>query len=83
MHTDPLSIALKEVIETKELVESLTTSSESFDYLGAKAALKELNRKIRDLAKAKARFESLQRASQPNIYVVDFKGAQPGQPGPV
>ena len=77
MNMDPLSTALKEIIETKDLVESLLTSSESFDYLKAKEALKELNRKVRDLAKARARFESLQRSSQPNIYVVDFKAPEP------
>ena len=46
--TDPLSIALKEIVEAKEILESLITSSESFDYLKAKAAIGELNRKIRE-----------------------------------
>lgn len=82
MNSDPLSTALKEIIETKELLESLLTSSESFDYLKAKAALKELNRKVRELAKVRAQFEALQKAAQPNIYVVDFKAPAPAPPEP-
>ena len=74
---DPLSTALKEIIETKELLESLLLSSESFDYLKAKASLKELQHKVRDLAKLRAKFEALQKSSQPNIYVVDFKAPLP------
>ena len=76
MNMDPLSTALKEIIETKDLVESLLISSENFDYLKAKDALKQLNHKVRDLAKARAAFESLQRSRLPNIYVVDFNGPQ-------
>jgi len=75
---DPLSTALKEIIETKELLDSLITSSETFDYLKARAALKELNRKARDLVRLRAKFESLQRSSPPNIHVLDFKVARPG-----
>ena len=74
---DALSAALKEIIETKELVESLVQSSETFDYVNAKAALKELNRKIRQLGRLRAQFEALQKAAQPNIYVLDFKAPLP------
>ena len=74
---DPLSIALKEIIETKDLLESLLTASENFDYPRAKVALKEIHHKIRDLARLRARFEALQKVTQPNIYVVDFKGSVP------
>ena len=73
MNNDPLSTALKEITETRILLESLIRSSESFDYPKAKAALKELNRKIRELAKVGARFEALQQSSPPNIHVLDFK----------
>ena len=70
-------MALKEIIETKEILESLLTSSETFEYLKAKAALKELNRKIRELSKVRAKFEALQRSTAPNIYVLDFKAPLP------
>ena len=73
MNMDLLSTALTEISETKDLVESLITSSESFDYLKAKAAIKELSRKVRELARLRAKFEALQKASQANIHVVDFK----------
>ena len=78
MNIDPLAIALKEINETKELLESLLTSSESFDYLKAKAALKELSRKARELARVRMRFETLQRTSPANIHVLDFKAPLQG-----
>ncbi len=77
MNMDPLAIALKEIVETKELLESMLTASESFDYLKAKAALKELQHKTRELAKVRAKFEALQKSSPPNLYVVDFKAPLP------
>jgi len=73
MNIDPLSTALKEISETKDLLEGLITSSESFDYIKAKAALKELSRKVRDLARVQAKLEVAQRSAPPNIYVLDFK----------
>ena len=77
MHTDPLATALKEISETQELLESLLHSSESFDYPRTKLALKELNDKVRELAVIRAKFEEMQKARQPNIYVVDFKAQPP------
>ena len=70
---DPLSTALKEIVATRNIVESLITSSETFDYPKAKAALKELDRKARNLAKVRARFEALRNSAEANICVVDFK----------
>ena len=51
MNPDPLSIALREVTDCKRLLETLITSSESFDYPQAKVALKQLNKKLRELGK--------------------------------
>jgi len=73
MKNDPLSTALKEIIETREMVESLIVSSETFDYIKAKAALRELSRKVRHLTRVRAELEALQRTREPNIYVVQFK----------
>lgn len=72
MNIDPLSLALKEISQTKTLLERLITSSESFDYSQAKIALNKLNGKVRDLTKLEAKFLRLQK-SQPDIYVLDFK----------
>jgi len=72
MHNDPLSIALREIVDTKDLLESLIQSSESFDYPKAKTALKELNSKLRRLTKVGAKFQALQQARPANIHVLNF-----------
>ena len=41
MISDPLDIALREVAETKYLLQAFITSSESFDHLRAKATLQD------------------------------------------
>jgi hypothetical protein len=73
MTPDPLSTALHEITQTKQLLELLITSSESFDYPRAKLALKELNRKVRQLGKLQHQLRS-QRfpAPDPKIHVLDF-----------
>jgi len=77
MKTDPLDTALREIAETKNLLECLITSSESFDYPKAKIALKQLNRKVQQLGKLRAQFEGLQKARHPNIHVLDFNAPPP------
>ena len=72
MQTDPIEIALKNLIETRNLLQLLITSSESFDYPMAKEALKHLERKIRELAQLEAKFRQLRSCNQPNIHPVDF-----------
>jgi hypothetical protein len=72
MNADPLDVALRNVTETKQLLETLITSSESFDYLKAKLALTELRRKTRDLAKLQAELQA-KRKEQPNICVINFR----------
>ena len=73
MNIDPLEIALKEVAETKALLETLITSSESFDYHAAKLALKQLERKTRTLGKVKQSFEKQRTPATANIQIVDFR----------
>ena len=73
MNTDPLSTAIKEISETKHLLESLLIASENFDYPKAKLAVRSLHRKVRDLAKLEAEFQWMDNLRAPNIRVVDFK----------
>ena len=80
MNIDPLSIAVKEITETRDIVESLVTSSETFDYLKAKAALRDLTRKIRELGRLRGKLEALQRSNPINIHVLDFKASLPPHP---
>ena len=82
MHIDPLSTALKEIKETKDIVDSLINASENFDYPMAKAALKDLNRKVRELTRLRSKFEAIQKATQPNIYILDFKAPLPASTDP-
>jgi hypothetical protein len=49
MCPDPIELALREIAETKDLLEALTTSSEFFNYAGAKAAIELLQNKVRRL----------------------------------
>jgi len=75
MNADPLSTALAEIAETKNLLERLITSSESFDYVKAKSALTKLNRKLRDLGKLQSKYQRLLRSRSRNICVIDFKAS--------
>jgi cytochrome c556 len=80
MSCNPVDVALKEISETKNLLESLITSSESFDYPKAKQALKQLQRKVRDLSKAQAQLEKNRTtgSAAPNVHMLDFRsGAEP------
>jgi hypothetical protein len=70
MKQGPLDIALRHIAETKGILGQLIISSESFDYLKAKEALGQLERKMKDLGKAQAELELLNRPSHPNIVSV-------------
>ena len=72
MNPDPLSVALREVTECKRLLETLITSSETFDYPKAKVALKQINRKVRDITRLQTRWQEELKKSQPGIHVLDF-----------
>ena len=71
MNPDPLSIALQEITEARRLLETLITSSESFDYPKAKATLQLLTRKVRDLRMHEAELQA-RIPADPKIRVVDF-----------
>lgn len=75
MNPDPLSIALQEITETRRLIETLITSSESFDYPRAKVVLQQLIRKVRDLRKREAQLQA-QIPADPKIRVLDFSKAE-------
>ncbi len=65
MKADPLETALREVTDTKRLLEALVAASESFDYLRAKATLDELRLKIKTLTRTQE-------------VLMDQRGAIPG-----
>ena len=73
MNIDPLSVALQEINETTQILESLLLASESFNYCKAKEAVKSLRRKTREIGKLKARFQRFESLRAPNIRVIDFK----------
>jgi hypothetical protein len=54
MNVDPTDLALRHICETRRLLESLITSSESFDYQKAKLTLGALQEKARELGKVQA-----------------------------
>jgi len=72
MNPDPLSVALREVTDCKRLLETLITSSETFDYPKAKVALKQINRKVRELGKLQTQWQEQLERLQPAIHVLDF-----------
>ena len=76
MNPDPLSVALREVTDCKRLLETLITSSETFDYPKAKVALKQINRKVRELGKLQTQWQEQLKRSQPAIHVLDFSKAE-------
>ena len=78
MNTEPLSVAVRAIAETRQLLESLLISSESFRYKEARLALVSLNRKARQLAKLQSRLQNghKRRSVQPaNVCFVDFKNS--------
>ena len=76
MNPDPLSVALREVTDCKRLLETLITSSETFDYPKAKVALKQINRKVRELGKLQTQWQERLKRSRPTIHVLDFSKAE-------
>jgi hypothetical protein len=74
MNFDPIEIALREITDTKRLVERLLTRSESFDYVGAKATLVELRLKLKALSRAQAELIALR--SPPPEYIIPFPTAR-------
>lgn len=75
-----LAIAFREVSETKSLLEGLIKSSESFDYIKAKDALKKLQRKSRELSKLQSQLALA--GGKSNITVVNFSRSAQSTPAP-
>jgi len=73
MNIDPLGTALREIAETRALLETLLISSEQFNYPRAKIAMGQLRKKLQTLTKTKARFEELVQQRQPHIQVINFR----------
>ena len=81
MNNQPLAVALREIIETRKLVEGIVISSENFDYMKAKRAIATLERKVKRLGKLQAQLQQAPAApitKAKNILVVDFR--KPAQP---
>lgn len=76
MNVDPVSLALQNITETKHLLQTLITSSESFDYFKAKATLDLLDKKIKHLTKVQAQLQSTAQPTAKNVRVVDFTSAR-------
>ena len=79
MNTEPLSVVVRAIAETRQLLESLLISSESFRYKEARLALASLNRKARELARLQSRLEHHRRraVNAANVCFVDFKNSAP------
>ncbi len=74
MNSDPIDIALRNISETRQMLERLITSSETFDYIQAKAALGDLQKKVKNLTQLQNELTT-RRAKAPNIHVVEFRPA--------
>ena len=70
MSREPMEIALREITDTKRLLEALITSSQSFDYVRAKAILEELRLKVKVLG----RFQAELMTQQPPVseHIIPF-----------
>lgn len=69
---EPMEIALREITDTKRLLEALVTSSESFDYVRAKATLEELRLKVKVLGRLQAELIALQPPVSEHIIPFPF-----------
>jgi len=74
MNSDPIEIALRHVSEAKHLLETLITSSESFDYPKAKLALQRLEKKARELAKVQSALQMQTTPLAPNVISLPLRG---------
>ena len=81
MNSDPLNVAIQNIAETRQLLESLILSSEQFDYPKAKQALKHLQRKIRDLNRIQQGLEKRLPPPPSNLTVIDFQNGAPSVAG--
>jgi hypothetical protein len=75
MNIDVLTMALREIAETRALLECVILSSEKFDYPKAKLALASLDKKVRDLSKIQTRLQEIHRERDPILVMPDFRRA--------
>ena len=75
MKSDPLTVALRSVAETKHLLEALLIASETFEYKKAEKTLALLLKKMKELGRLQAEMEALVQVREPNIRVVNFRPA--------
>jgi hypothetical protein len=70
---DPLELAIRKISETRNLIQLLITSSESFDYPKAKAAVRDLQCKIVELSRLQ---NDLKEQCQIPVEVIEFPAFQ-------
>lgn len=73
MKSDPLTVALRSVAETKHLLEALLISSETFECKKAKKTLSLLHQKMKEMGRLQAEMEALVQVREPNVRVVNFR----------
>ncbi len=73
MKSDPLTVALRSVAETKHLLEALLISSETFEYNKAKKTISLLHKKMKELGRLQAEMEAQVQVREPNVRVVNFR----------
>ena len=61
----PAGTALAKLIQARNILQEVVTSSESFNYPKAKAGIAQLERMIRDLGREEARLRGVARSSPP------------------
>lgn len=72
----PIEVALRHLQSTHRALEGLISHSESFNYLEAKKALKQLQKEIQSLCRTKEALERVSGTQQNNIRVIDFSRGQ-------
>ena len=73
-HESGTELAIRHLGEARHILSRLITSSESFNYRGAKEALRDLDRKVRELARAQAELERKRRCAESNILTFPGDG---------
>ena len=76
MNSDPIDTAVRHVAETREMLEKVVTSSESFNYIEAKKGLQKLQRKMKQLGQLQARLQKMKAQSNSKICVIDFRASK-------
>ena len=70
-------LALRHINETRQMLDALITSSESFDYPKAKLALQALERKSRDLARLSAKLSAPSSEALANVICFPLPQSRP------